>query len=125
MSAFDRRVDPEVAALQRINALYHVEAMIRGHAPEQRRMVHHDNSKPVVDDLQVWLNAQLAKVSGRARIAEAIRYAFKLWSGLRLFVDDRRIEIDTNVVERRSARSRSTARTPYSPAPTRAASTGA
>jgi transposase len=88
------------AALQRINALYHVEAMIRGHAPEQRRSVRQDQSKPVVDDLQTWLDAQLAKVPRRARIAEAIRYALKLWSGLRLFLDDGRIEIDTNVVER-------------------------
>jgi transposase len=37
---------------------------------------------------------------GRVRIAEAIRYALKLWSGLRLFLDDGSIEIDTNVVER-------------------------
>jgi transposase len=88
------------AALQRINALYHVEAMIRGHAPEQRRSVRQDQSRPVVDDLQAWLDAQLAKVSRRARIAEAIRYALKLWSGLRLFLDDGRVEIDTNVVER-------------------------
>ena len=35
-----------------------------------------------------------------ARIAEAIRYALKLWSGLRPFLDNGRIEIDTNVVER-------------------------
>jgi transposase len=88
------------AALQRINVLYHVEAMIRGHAPEQRRIVRQDQSRPVVDDLRAWLDAQLAKVSRRARIAEAIRYALKLWSGLRLFLDDGRIEIDTNVVER-------------------------
>jgi transposase len=88
------------AALLRINALYHVEAMIRGHAPEQRRIVRQDQSRPVVDDLQAWLDAQLAKVSRRARIAEAIRYALKLWSGLRLFLDDGRVEIDTNVVER-------------------------
>jgi hypothetical protein len=39
----------------------------------------------VVDDLWTWLDAQLAKVPRRARIAEAIRYALKLWSGLRLF----------------------------------------
>jgi transposase len=88
------------AALQRINALYHVEAMIRGQAPEQRRSVRQDQSRPVVDDLHAWLDAQLAKVSRRARIAEAIRYALKLWSGLRLFLDDGRIELDTNVVER-------------------------
>jgi transposase len=88
------------AALQRINALYHVETMIRGHAPEQRQAVRHEQSKPLVDDLRAWLDAQLAKVPRRARIAEAIRYALKLWSGLRLFLDDGRIEIDTNVVER-------------------------
>jgi len=88
------------AALQRINALYHVEAMIRGHAPKQRRAVRHEQSRPVVDDLRTWLDTRLAKVSRRARIAETIRYALKLWSGLRLFLDDGRIEIDTNVVER-------------------------
>ena len=38
-------------ALQRINALYHIEAMIRGHAPEQRQAVRQEQSKPVVDDL--------------------------------------------------------------------------
>lgn len=88
------------AALQRINALYHVEARIRGHAPEQRQAVRQEQSKPLVDDLRTWLDARLAKVPRRARIAEAIRYALKLWSGLRLFLDDGRIEIDTNVVER-------------------------
>jgi transposase len=88
------------AALQRINVLYHLETMIRGQAPEQRQAVRHEHSKPVLDDLRTWLDAQLAKVPRRARIAEAIRYALKLWSGLRLFLDDGRIEIDTNVVER-------------------------
>ena len=88
------------AALQRINALYHVEAMIRGQAPEQRQAVRDEQSKPLVDDLRTWLDAQLAKVPRRARIAEAIRYALKLWSGLSVFLDDGRIEIDTNVVER-------------------------
>jgi acetyl-CoA carboxylase alpha subunit len=48
--------------------------MIRGHAPDQRRIVRQDQSKPVVDDLRAWLDVQLAKVPRRARIAEAIRY---------------------------------------------------
>jgi transposase len=87
-------------ALQRINVLYHVEAVIRGQVPQQRQAIRHEHSRPVLDDLRAWLDAQLAKVPRRARIAEAIRYALKLWSGLRLFLDDGRIEIDTNVVER-------------------------
>jgi transposase len=88
------------AALQRINALYHIEAGIRGQVPQQRQAIRHEHTRPVLDDLRTWIDAQLAKVPRRARIAEAIRYALKLWSGLRLFLDDGRIEIDTNVVER-------------------------
>ena len=87
-------------ALQRIAALYRIEDTIRGHAPEQRHTLRRDQSRPIVDGLRVWLDAQLVTVPGGSRIAEAIRYALKLWSGLRLFLDDGRIEIDTNVVER-------------------------
>jgi transposase len=88
------------AALQRIAALYRIETMIRGLGPEQRRRLRHDQSRPLVDDLRAWLDAQLVRVPGRSRIAEAIRYALKLWSGLGIFLDDGRVEIDSNVVER-------------------------
>jgi hypothetical protein len=37
---------------------------------------------------------------GRSRLAGAIRYALKLWDGLVRFLDDGRLEIDTNTVER-------------------------
>jgi transposase len=94
-------------------------------APEQRQAARQEHSRPVLEDLRTWLDAQLAKVPRRARIAEAIRYALKLWSGLRLFLDDGRIEIDTMWSSARSARSRSIARTPCSPAPIGAASNGA
>jgi transposase len=87
-------------ALERLAVLYRIESTIRGHAPEQRQAIRHDQSRPIVDDLRPWLDTQLAKVPGRSRIAEAIRYALKLWSGLALFLDDGQIEIDTNVVER-------------------------
>jgi transposase len=87
-------------ALERIAALYRIETTICGHAPEQRRTLRHDQSRPIVDDLRAWLDTTLAKVPGRSRIAEAIRYALKLWSGLAVFLDDGRIEIDSNTVER-------------------------
>jgi transposase len=87
-------------ALERIAALYRIEDAIRGLAPEQRRTVRHEKSKPVVDDLRAWLDATIAQVPGRSRIAEAIRYALKLWSGLAVFLHDGRVEIDSNTVER-------------------------
>src|SRR6266511_1914267 len=58
------------------------------------------STKPLVDDLRLWLEAQLAAVSGKSTIAGAIRYALSRWEGLTRFLDDGRIEIDSNVVER-------------------------
>jgi hypothetical protein len=43
---------------------------------------------------------QLERVSGQSGLAEAIRYALKLWSGLVRYLDDGRIELDSNAVER-------------------------
>ena len=87
-------------ALARIAALFGIERTIRGHAPEQRRTVRLDQARPLIDDLRAWLEAKLAQVSGGSRIAQAIRYALKHWAGLTLFLDDGRVEIDSNVVER-------------------------
>lgn len=44
--------------------------------------------------------AKLALVSQKGAIAEAIRYAMTRWDGLCRFLDDGRIEIDSNTVER-------------------------
>jgi hypothetical protein len=57
-------------------------------------------SRPIVDELRAWLEARLAQVPGGSRIAGAIRYALKHWSGLGVFLDDGRVEIDSNTVER-------------------------
>ena len=63
-------------------------------------MVRQERSKPVADALHAWLAAQLGRVSGRSNLAEAIRYALRHWPGLALFLEDGRLELDTNTVER-------------------------
>ena len=80
--------------------LFGIERTIRGQAPEQRRSVRLDQTKPLIDELHAWLEAKLAQVSGGVRIAQAIRYALKHWAGLTVFLDDGRVEIDSNAVER-------------------------
>lgn len=87
-------------ALVRIAALYAVEADIRGLSADERRQARQRHSKPLIDALRPWLEAKLAAVSGKSTIAEAIRYALARWDGLIRFLDDGRIEIDSNVVER-------------------------
>jgi hypothetical protein len=87
-------------ALVRIAALYAIEADIRGLAADERRQARQRRTKPLIDDLHLWLEAQLTAVSGKATIAGAIRYTLSRWDGLTRFLDDGRIEIDSNVVER-------------------------
>jgi transposase len=87
-------------ALERIARLYAVENDIRGRSAEERHAVRQDRSRPILDDLEPWLRAKLALISQKTKLAEAIRYALSRWEGLTLFVNDGRIEIDSNVVER-------------------------
>jgi transposase len=88
------------AALERIAALYAVEKTIRGRSAEERRAVRQDRSKPLLAALKAWLEHQLERVSAKAPIAEEIRYGLNHWDGLTRFLDDGRIELDTNIVER-------------------------
>jgi hypothetical protein len=62
--------------------------------------VRQERSRPIIDDLEPWLHAKLALISQKSKLAEAIRYALSRWKGLTRFLDDGRIEIDSNVVER-------------------------
>ena len=59
-----------------------------------------ERSKPLVLALKAWLEQQLARVSAKSVIADAIRYGLSHWDGLTRFLDDGRIELDTNAVER-------------------------
>ena len=86
--------------LRRIGELYAIEAEIRGRPAEERRRVRQERSKPLVEALHAWLTVQLGRVSGKSGLAEAIRYALRHWQGLVLFLDDGRLELDTNTVER-------------------------
>jgi hypothetical protein len=87
-------------ALRRIGDLYTIEAEIRGRPADERRAARQERSKSIVDALHTWLTAQLERVSGRSNLAEAIRYALRHWQGLVLFLEDGRVELDTNVIER-------------------------
>jgi hypothetical protein len=87
-------------ALARISALYGIETEIRGRPADERRAVRQERSRPVVKALKPWLREKLGLVSRKSKFADAIRYALSRWAGLSLFLDDGRVEIDSNIVER-------------------------
>ena len=86
-------------ALLRIAALYKVEDAIRGSAPDHRRTVRQELSRPLVDAFFSWLTAQAARVSRKSDLGEAMAYMLRRQDGFRLFLDDGHIDIDSNLVE--------------------------
>src|SRR5690349_10684028 len=86
--------------LRRIAELYRIEDEIRGQPPDARQAVRHDRSRPRVEALKVYLEEQLARVSGKMPVAKAIRYMLRHWTGLCVFLTDGRVELDTNTIER-------------------------
>jgi len=86
-------------ALKRIAALYAIEGRIRGRSAEERRAVRQAETKPLVEELKAWLEAKLIAVSKKSTIADAIRYGLSRWDGLARFLEDGRIEMDTNSIE--------------------------
>jgi transposase len=86
--------------LQRIAALYAVDADIRGKPPEVRQAIRQARSRPLAEELFAWFETQLGRLPRASPTAEAIRYALNHHEGLVQFLEDGRIELDTNTVER-------------------------
>ena len=61
--------------LDRIGALYGIEAGIRGKPPDERQRFREQQSLPLLDDLKAWLETDLPKLSGKSDLAAAMRYA--------------------------------------------------
>ncbi|HEY5213309.1 MAG TPA: IS66 family transposase [Acidobacteriaceae bacterium] len=87
-------------AIERIAALYTIEAEIRGSTPEMRRSVRQARAKPLLDSMRTWMEDTLAKLSRKSDTAAAIRYATSRWQALTRYVDDGHLEIDNNAAER-------------------------
>ncbi len=87
-------------ALQRIGALYAIEAELRGQPAEVRAKGRQARAGPQLDALHAWLEQTLRPISQKSALAEAIRYALTRWTALTRYRDDGRLEIDNNAAER-------------------------
>ena len=87
-------------AIERVAALYAIEAEIRGSTREIRKTVRQARAKPLLDSMCTWFEATLAKLSRKSDTGAAIRYALSRWRALTRYVDDGQLEIDNNAAER-------------------------
>jgi transposase len=67
---------------------------------EHRTQVRQERSRPIVEALHVSLQDHAKRLSAASDLTKAIGYALRHWQGLIAFLDDGRIEMDTNTLER-------------------------
>ena len=81
-------------------ALWKVEEDIRGKDPATRVKARQERSAVIVARLFDLWETELPRLSGKSKLAEAIRYAISRRAALERFLSDGRVEIDSNIVER-------------------------
>lgn len=97
------QTDPKSMAhevLRSIAELYAIEEAVRGQPAEQRRQVRQARAGPIVDELKTRLTTAFNQVSRKSPIAKAMHYALTRWGALSRYLDNGRLEIDNNAVER-------------------------
>jgi transposase len=87
-------------ALERIGALYAIEAEIRGRPPDERAAIRQARAGPLLDSLREWLRQTASRVSKKSELAKAIAYVLTRWTAFTRYRDDGRIEIDNSAAER-------------------------
>jgi transposase len=89
-----------IEVVRRIDALFEIERSINGKSAAERRAVRQEHSKPLVEELQVYMREQRAKLSRGHDLARAIDYILKRWSAFSLFLDNGHACLSNNAAER-------------------------
>ena len=95
-----RPTERDGSVIGRIARLYGVEKEARYRSPDERVALRQAQAKPLFDDLEGWLKQQLPKISGKTKLAEAIRYALGRMPKARPYLESGQLEPDNNICER-------------------------
>lgn len=90
--------------LEMLGQVYGHDAEAREHGltPDQRLRLHQQRSTPIMDELHLWLESQLAerRTEPNSGLGQAIRYLLRHWQPLTLFLRQAGAPLDNNLVER-------------------------
>lgn len=100
--ALDTAKQPATDALNAIRALYSVEREAKelGLDAEATKQLRQERSKPILDQMLPWLQAQRAAFLPKSPMGKAIGYAINQWTALLRYLEDGRLAIDNNAAER-------------------------
>jgi hypothetical protein len=86
-------------AIERIGAIYAIDAALRDLDPEDRYRERQRLLAPMLVAFKKWLDELQPKVLGNTGLAGAIAYTQKRWNALARVLDDGRYPIDNNPAE--------------------------
>jgi transposase len=86
--------------LGKINKLYEYERLWRGATAEERYALRQEKTRPKLEELERWCKTSIGRVSPTSLTGEALKYLKGQWPKLMRVLDDGRIALDTNAVER-------------------------
>ena len=89
-----------IEVVRRIDALFEIERSINGRSAEERLAVRQTLSRPLVDDLHVYMREQAARLSRGHDLVKAFNYILKRWASFTLFLQDGRVCLSNNAAER-------------------------
>ncbi len=89
-----------IEAVRRIDAIFASEREIVGTDIDVRLAICRERIKAVVEELEVWMRTERARLSRHADTAKAIDYMLKRWPSFTRFPDDGRVCLTNNAAER-------------------------
>ena len=86
-------------AVQRIALIYRVEREAKEMTSDERHAVRQTRSKPLWEELHVWLRLERARVPEGSAVARAIDYSLNAWDALTAHLQDGQVPVDNNHIE--------------------------
>ncbi|WP_271609308.1 IS66 family transposase [Bradyrhizobium sp. CCBAU 21359] len=87
-------------AVKRIDVLFAIERENNGFTAQERLRVRQERSRPLIIELEAWLREQRAKLSRNNDTSKAINYRLSRWDAFSRFLDDGRLCMTTDGVEK-------------------------
>ena len=86
-------------ALNRIAALYAIEAQGQDMTPEKRTTLRQEQAQPLLQSMHDWLLQTRVTVANGGGTAKALDYSLRRWAALSRYATDGNLPIDNNPVE--------------------------
>jgi transposase len=87
-------------ALSQIQALYRIERQLKNASQEERYAGRQEPSRPRIEKLRHWLDASIDTVPPQSLTGRAMHYMKGQWPKLMRVLEDGRVPLDTNLVEK-------------------------